>query len=162
MNRLVKFKGVAVGGSFDPFHKGHRELLTKAFEIGEKVFIGVVSDKFSKRLGKKVEDTFDGRVLKVKAFIDENFPDSKYLIGALDDYIGPVVVTDEVDAIVVTKETEGKIETADRLRLAKKLTPLSIIRIPYVLDENGLRISSSRIKRLEIDEGGTVIENHIS
>ncbi len=49
MNRLVKFKGVAVGGSFDPFHKGHRELLTKAFEIGEKVFIGVVSDKFSKR-----------------------------------------------------------------------------------------------------------------
>ncbi len=62
----------------------------------------------------------------------------------------------------MTKETEGKIETADRLRVAKKLKALSIIRIPYVLDENGLRISSSRIKRLEIDEGGTVIENHVS
>lgn len=160
MKLVSKFKGVAVGGSFDPFHKGHRELLAKAFKIGEKVFVGVVSDKFSKRLGKKLEDTYDVRVLKVRAFINENFPDSKYLIGALDDYIGPVVVTDEVDAIVVTEDTEGKIENADRLRSAKKLKPLSIVRIPYVLADNGLRISSSRIKSLEIDEGGTIIENH--
>lgn len=161
MNRLSKFRGVAVGGSFDPFHKGHRELLAKAFNIGEKVFVGVVSDNFSKRLGKDLEDTYDGRVQKIEAFINESFPESKYLIGALDDYIGPIVITDNVDAIVVTIETEGNIETAGKLRAAKKLKPLSIIRIPYVLDDRGQRISSSRIKRLEIDEGGSVIENQL-
>ena len=159
MDRLSKFRGVAVGGSFDPFHKGHRELLAKAFNIGEKVFVGIVSDNFSKRLGKDLEDTYDGRVRNIKAFIDENFPESKYHIGALDDYVGPIVITDSVDAIVVTEETEGNIETVGRLRAAKRLRPLSIIRIPYVLDDGGQRISSSRIKRLEIDEGGSVIEN---
>jgi len=159
MDRLSKFRGVAVGGSFDPFHKGHRELLAKAFDIGEKVFVGIVSDNFSKRLGKDLEDTYDGRVRNIKAFIDENFPESKYHIGALDDYVGPIVITDSVDAIVVTEETEGNIETVGRLRAAKRLRPLSIIRIPYVLDDRGQRISSSRIKRLEIDEGGSVIEN---
>ncbi|MCZ6725584.1 MAG: pantetheine-phosphate adenylyltransferase [Thaumarchaeota archaeon] len=156
---MSKFRGVAVGGSFDPFHKGHRELLAKAFNIGEKVFVGIVSDNFSKRLGKDLEDTYDGRVRNIKAFIDENFPESKYHIGALDDYVGPIVITDSVDAIVVTEETEGNIETVGRLRAAKRLRPLSIIRIPYVLDDGGQRISSSRIKRLEIDEGGSVIEN---
>jgi len=156
---MPEFKGVAVGGTFDPFHKGHKKLLSKAFKIGEKVFIGVVSDEFSKSLGKKLEDTYEGRVFKIKAFIDENFPDSKYLIGVLDDHIGPVVVTAEIDAIVVTKETEGNFDVADRLRAAKKLKPLSVVRIPYALSKNGRRISSTRIKLLEIDEGGTVIGN---
>lgn len=156
---MSKFRGVAVGGSFDPFHKGHRELLAKAFNIGEKVFVGIVSDNFSKRLGKDLEDTYDGRVRKIKAFINENFPESNYRIGALDDYIGQIVISDNVDAIVVTKETEGNIQSVRRLRAAKKLKPLSIIRIPYVLDDRGQRISSSRIKHLEIDEGGSVIEN---
>lgn len=156
---MSKFRGVAVGGSFDPLHKGHRELLAKAFNIGEKVFVGIVSDNFSKRLGKDLDDTYDGRVRKIKAFINENYPESKYIIGALDDYIGQIVISDNVDAIVVTKETEGNIQSVRRLRAAKKLKPLSIIRIPYVLDDRGQRISSSRIKHLEIDEGGSVIEN---
>ena len=159
MDILSKFRGVAVGGSFDPLHKGHRELLAKAFNIGEKVFVGIVSDNFSKRLGKDLDDTYDGRVRKIKAFINENYPESKYIIGALDDYIGQIVISDDVDAIVVTKETEGNIQNIRRLRAAKKLKPISIIRIPYVLDDRGQRISSSRIKHLEIDEGGSIIEN---
>ncbi|RLI21218.1 phosphopantetheine adenylyltransferase, partial [Candidatus Bathyarchaeota archaeon] len=32
-----KFKAVAVGGTFDEFHRGHRALLSKAFEVGERV-----------------------------------------------------------------------------------------------------------------------------
>ncbi|MGZ7117467.1 MAG: adenylyltransferase/cytidyltransferase family protein, partial [Methanobacterium sp.] len=30
----MKFKNVAVGGTFDHFHKGHEKLINKAFEIG--------------------------------------------------------------------------------------------------------------------------------
>ena len=47
-----KFQTVAVGGTFDEFHKGHRTLLMKAFEVGERVLIGVSSDKFAEKMAK--------------------------------------------------------------------------------------------------------------
>ncbi|MFQ6011632.1 MAG: pantetheine-phosphate adenylyltransferase [Nitrososphaerales archaeon] len=159
MSRGPRFKGIAVGGTFDPFHKGHRELLTNAFRAGEKVFVGVVSDKFSKRLGKTLEDNYEERILRIRKFVDENFPNSNFVIGKLEDYIGPVVVSDEVDAIVVTEETEVNVERANRLRRGRRLKPLSVLRIPYVMAQDGQRISSSRIRGNEIDSEGSVIRN---
>ncbi|MGZ7050297.1 MAG: adenylyltransferase/cytidyltransferase family protein, partial [Methanobacterium sp.] len=47
----MKFKNVAVGGTFDHFHKGHEKLINKAFEIGHNVLIGVTSDKFGGEKG---------------------------------------------------------------------------------------------------------------
>lgn len=41
-----KYGKVAVGGTFDKFHEGHRLLIEKAFQIGENVLIGVTSDEF--------------------------------------------------------------------------------------------------------------------
>jgi pantetheine-phosphate adenylyltransferase len=41
-----KYNKVAVGGTFDKFHEGHRLLVEKAFQIGDKVLIGVTSDEF--------------------------------------------------------------------------------------------------------------------
>ena len=49
----AKYKRVAVGGTFDKFHYGHRSLIAKAFEIGENVEIGVTSNVFA---GKKEGD----------------------------------------------------------------------------------------------------------
>ena len=44
---MKKYKRVAVGGTFDKFHYGHRSLIAKAFEIGENVEIGVTSNVFA-------------------------------------------------------------------------------------------------------------------
>ena len=41
-----KYKKIAVGGTFDKFHDGHKKLLATAFELGEEVEIGVTSNAF--------------------------------------------------------------------------------------------------------------------
>ena len=43
----MEYKLVASGGTFDHFHKGHREFLKKQLEISERVLIGITSDKFA-------------------------------------------------------------------------------------------------------------------
>ena len=54
----TKFETVVVGGTFDEFHKGHRVLLTKAFEIGKRVLIGLCTDEFVKKLRKYLLSEF--------------------------------------------------------------------------------------------------------
>ena len=43
---MSKFSLVATGGTFDIIHRGHLTLLANAFEISNKVIIGLTSDEF--------------------------------------------------------------------------------------------------------------------
>ena len=40
------FKTVAIAGTFDRLHKGHRFFISEAFKLGDKVIIGLTSDKY--------------------------------------------------------------------------------------------------------------------
>ena len=41
---------ITVGGTFDVLHKGHWFLLEEAFNVGERVLIGLTTDEFVERM----------------------------------------------------------------------------------------------------------------
>ena len=75
---MKKFKKVAVGGTFDELHRGHKALLDKAFEVGDKVVIGLSSDEFVSKMGKPHKTaSYDERRRELAAFIEASGLDGK-------------------------------------------------------------------------------------
>jgi pantetheine-phosphate adenylyltransferase len=153
----MKFKTVATGGTFDHIHMGHFALLTKSFDVGDTVVIGVTSDEFARREGKNPDQNYLERVKAVEEFIHTKFTGRRYIIAKLDDYFGPGIVSPEVEAIVVTKETASRVPVANALRGAKGFPPLEVVVVDYVLADDSKPISSTRIRNGEIDFHGKLL-----
>lgn len=149
----MKYNKVAVGGTFDHFHKGHEELLDKAFSIGHNILIGVTSDEFGEAKGNI--DPCSKRMSKLENFLKKYKSD--YIVKRLEEPYGPTIHDPEIDAIVVSKETEPTADKINEIRIKKGMKPLKIFTISWVLADDGKPVSSSRIRRGEIDREGKVI-----
>ena len=119
-----KYSKVAVGGTFDKFHDGHKKLLSTAFEIGDKVEIGVTSDAFGGLKGDI--DSCEIRMSNLKNFFSE---EHDFCVVPLDDPYGTTIYDSDFEAIVVS----------------------------FVLAYDGNPISSTRIRRGEINNNGNLI-----
>ncbi|MFX1363060.1 MAG: phosphopantetheine adenylyltransferase, partial [Promethearchaeota archaeon] len=60
----------------------------------------------------------------------------------------------EIEAIVATKESYERVEEINRIRILRKLAPVKIVLVPLAVAENEKPISSSRIRKGEIDSEG--------
>ena len=150
----MQYEVVALGGTFDIIHVGHIALLNEGFSISKKVIIGLTSDEFALKNGKKLENNYEKRHTSLKSLIEEKFLDSKYEIAKLENDFGPAVVEGNVEALIVSTETQNKGDILNRLRAEKNLQPVKIISVPMVLAEDGNRISTTRIRDMEIDFNG--------
>jgi len=153
---MSKFKIVALGGTFDIIHKGHLALLQKGFSISSIVIIGLTSDEFAVKKGKKLLHNYSQRLESLKSMINKNFPDSHYEISKLDNDFGPAILKNDVEALIVSEEMIGQGEVLNKLRSQKHLSPVVIIGVPMVLAKDGKRISTTRIKNSEIDTEGNL------
>ncbi|MDD5145946.1 MAG: phosphopantetheine adenylyltransferase [Candidatus Pacebacteria bacterium] len=144
-------KKVVIGGTFDLFHKGHEALLEKAFSLGN-VTIGLVSDKMAKITKKRKIESFSVRKNKILRFIKKELK-LKTRILKINDKFGPTLKED-FDYIVVSPETYGTalMINREREKINKKL--IEIVKIDFVLAEDGKPISSTRIFNGEINRQG--------
>ncbi|NYB51980.1 MAG: phosphopantetheine adenylyltransferase [Methanobacteriaceae archaeon] len=150
-----QYEKVAVGGTFDKFHEGHRLLIEKAFEIGDQVLIGVTSDEFG---GLKGEiEPCNIRMSNLNAHLKNR---SNYLLSRLEEPYGPTVDDESIDAIVVSPETEPTALKINQIRKEKGMKPLDIVTIGMVLAQDGKPISSTRIRKGEIDPLGKIIKTN--
>ena len=150
-----KYQKIAVGGTFDKLHEGHQRLLSKAFELSDRVLIGVTSDEFARTKGKI--EPCNQRMSNLKKKL-EKYGD-KYSVSRLDDSYGPAIVEKDIEALVVSEETEPTAQEINKIRKKKGMKPLDIITIGMVLAEDGKPISSTRIRKGEIDVTGAVLKD---
>jgi pantetheine-phosphate adenylyltransferase len=153
---MSKYSLVAMGGTFDIIHKGHLALLSSAFEISDKVIIGLTSNELAAKKGKTPNNDYKKRFENLTSSISKEFQNHSFQISKLDDDFGPAVLEKEVEALVVSGETSNQGNVLNELRKKKKLPPVQIITVSMILAKDGERISTTRIKNSEIDTEGNL------
>ena len=148
-----KYDKVAVGGTFDKFHDGHRKLLSTAFEIGNRIEIGVTSDAFGGLKGDI--DSCKERMTNLKSFFSDK---SNFTVVPLEDPYGTTIYDEDFEAIVVSEETEPTAVEINEIRISKGMKPIDIVVVSFVLAYDGNPISSTRIRSGEINRSGNFIE----
>lgn len=151
---MTRYNKVAVGGTFDKFHKGHEALIKAAFSVGREVLIGVTSDSFASFKNHKIEPCHI-RIKRLKNIADKY--NIKYTIIEISDANGTADVDADLDAIVVSQETEQSAVCINEIRVINGLEPLDIIVIEWVLADDDIPISSTRIRKGEIDLDGNLV-----
>ena len=157
---MKKFRKVAVGGTFDEFHKGHKVLLIKAFEVGEHVLIGLCTEEFVKKMGKPhITAPYQERLRELLAFLKKLGLSDKAEIIPLNDPYGNTLTDRCIEALVVSEETEKIAIKINQKRSEVLLPPLTIVTISMVPAENYKPISTTRIRRGEIDREGHLLKS---
>jgi pantetheine-phosphate adenylyltransferase len=149
---------VALGGTFDPIHDGHRKLFRRAFELGD-VTVGLTSDDLAPKT--RHEDRYVRPFPDRKADLEAELGplaaefDREFEVRELTEPTG-IAIEEEFDALIVSPETQDGGERINDIREERGFDPLRIEVVDHVAAADGERISSTRIVKGEIDEHGNV------
>lgn len=130
----------------------------KAFEVGERVMIGLSSDQLARELRKNHEvASYEHRLNELRGFLRAQDVFDRAKIVPLDTPYGITLSTTIAEALVVSKETEPVGISINEKREASGLKPLELIVINMIPADDYVPISSTRIRHGEIDREGHLI-----
>ncbi|WP_224449681.1 phosphopantetheine adenylyltransferase [Haloprofundus salilacus] len=149
---------VALGGTFDPVHDGHRALFERAFELGD-LTVGLTSDELAPqtrhidRYVRSFEERQRDLVAELEPLAAEH--DREFEVRELSEPTG-IATEPGFDVLIVSPETEDGGEKVNEIRRERGLDPLDIEVVDHVAAADGERISSTRIVSGEIDRHGNL------
>lgn len=152
---------ICLGGTFDRIHKGHKTLLHKAFEVGERVLIGVTSDAYVRK-NKSLKDltlftSLKERKKNLVFWLEAHGYSMRFTIVNIDDPYGPAASDPSLEAIVVSEESKQGAEEINKRRVKAGLQKLHSIVIPMVSAEDHKTLSAHRIRAHEVDSNGKLL-----
>jgi GTP-dependent dephospho-CoA kinase len=159
----MKFNLAVCGGTFDHFHKGHKEFLRHCLSISKKILIGITTDNYvkSKNKDKRIQN-YKLRKQNVERFLQNEKALDRCLIEPIDDIFIPKEWENlPVEAVVVTKDTILGAEKINLRRIEQEKAPLKIEVFPLVQNSYNEYISSSNIRGGKIDIKGLPYINPI-
>lgn len=150
------YSRVFVAGTFDNLHDGHELLLTRAFEEGEKVTIGLTTDTFVKTFKKDFRRIrpFAERKKTLIMWLTDRRYNLRATVLAIDNPYEPAVSDAEGEVLVVTPENKARGEEINEKRKARGLPPYALMVVPLLPAEDAKPISSTRVRNGEIDRTG--------
>lgn len=147
---------VALGGTFDPIHDGHRALFRRAFGVGD-VTVGLTSDDLAGRTrhAERHVRPYDERRADLESELSRFAGEygREFAVRRLAEPTG-IATEARFSHLVVSPETKPGGDRINEIRRERGHDPLVIHVVPHVrADDDGI-ISSTRIVRGEIDAHG--------
>lgn len=141
---------VLMGGTFDRLHEGHKQLLQKAFEVGDYVYIGLTTDDYIAKSGKVLKEKvqqYEERLYLLRRYLEQQGVLNRAIIVPLGDTAGPKALDPKLEAIIVSEETRRGGEYVNNLRSQNGIPSMDTVVVPLLADESGHAISSSRLRQ---------------
>ena len=101
-----KFKTVLTYGTFDLLHYGHLEILRRASLLGDKLIVGVSTDKFNEIKGKTCVLPYQKRKELIESldYVDKVIPENNWDQKVTD------IQGNNIDIFVMGDDWEGKFD----------------------------------------------------
>ncbi|MHA1731589.1 MAG: pantetheine-phosphate adenylyltransferase [Promethearchaeota archaeon] len=144
-----KFAAAGMGGTFDHLHEGHELLLTTALRVAERVIVGLSTDELLREKGQREKiQPYETRKRGILEFVGSIAGLDRVRVVPLSDPYGPAITSEEIEALVISAEPAviPNARKINEVRLERGLRPLVLVVVPLVTDEDGNKISSTKIR----------------
>jgi cytidyltransferase-like protein len=152
---MSRFDYVAVGGTFDRLHEGHKTLLRKAFEVGKNVIIGVATGELlSGKANAELIYSYERRVREIREFLASEKLLQRAELISIRDRFGTTADDPRIEAVIVSEETAPVVQEINMARKKNGLHAVRAIVIDMVLDNRGRPIKSTGLREADAKRRG--------
>ena len=142
---------VAVAGTFNILHEGHKALLDHEMWNADELYIGITSDEMASKDRDKVVPFYLRKKAIEKYLLSKN---EVATIFEINDIYGPEEIMDQIDILVVSDETKSNGELVSRMREKRGIKPLKLSVVSLVTRKDGKKLNASDILNGSISRDG--------